>query len=196
MSHQQERGIAPIWIVLSIIVVGIVAFISFLSEGAIMDWSGIFLTEVHHFDLSLAGMGFSLFSGAMLIMRFFGDVTVHHLGQKLVVLGGSVLAVLGFLAIIFGEAAILLYAGFFIIGIGVANIIPVFFSLLGKQNVMPISLAVSAVGTFGYLGILAGPAVIGFLAHATNLYAAFAFLAALTALQGILAAFVYRKMGV
>ena len=96
----------------------------------------------------------------------------------------------------FGEAAILLYAGFFIIGIGVANIIPVFFSLLGKQNVMPISLAVSAVGTFGYLGILAGPAVIGFLAHATNLYAAFAFLAALTALQGILAAFVYRKMGV
>ena len=179
-----------------VIVVGIVAFISFLSEGAIMDWSGIFLTEVHHFDLSFAGMGFSLFSGAMLIMRFFGDVTVHHLGQKLIVLGGSVLAVLGFLAIIFGEAAILLYAGFFIIGIGVANIIPVFFSLLGKQNVMPISLAVSAVGTFGYLGILAGPAVIGFLAHATNLYAAFAFLAALTALQGILAAFVYRKMGV
>ena len=174
--------------------VGVVACIAFLMEGAIMDWSGVFLTTVRGFDLSLAGMGFTVFSAAMLVMRLLGDVTVQRLGQKPVVVGGSLLAFLGFLLVIFAPGSLLLYIGFFAIGIGSANIVPVFFSLLGKQQDMPISMAVPAVSTLGYLGILMGPAAIGFLAHQTSLYAAFGLLAALVAAQAAVAAYVYKKV--
>jgi predicted MFS family arabinose efflux permease len=159
--------------------VGIIACIAFLVEGAVMDWSGVFLTAVRGFDMSLAGTGFTVFSAAMLTMRLIGDRLVQEMGQKRVILGGSLLALAGFLAVIFAPEAWLLYAGFFAIGVGSANIVPVFFSLLGRQKDMPIGLAVPAVSTLGYLGILMGPAAIGALAHAASLYAAFGLLAGL-----------------
>lgn len=174
--------------------VGIIACIAFLVEGAIMDWSGVFLTMVRGFDLSMAGTGFTVFSAAMLIMRLVGDWVVQKLGQKRVVLGGSGLAFLGFLLVIFAPDRLLLFLGFFCIGLGSANIVPVFFSLLGKQDVMPINMAVPAVSTLGYLGILLGPAAIGFLAHQTSLFTAFGFLAAMVVLQAIVAAYVYRRI--
>ena len=130
----------------------------------------------------------------MLIMRLVGDWGVQRLGQKRVVLGGSGLAFLGFLLVILAPDQVLLFLGFFCIGLGSANIVPVFFSLLGKQDVMPINVAVPAVSTLGYLGILMGPAAIGFLAHQTSLFAAFGFLAALVALQGVVAAYVYHRI--
>ena len=172
--------------------VGIIAFIAFLVEGAIMDWSGVFLTTVRGFDISLAGVGFTMFSAAMLIMRLVGDSLSQSAGQKLVVLGGSALAFIGFLSIIFADSSIIIYLGFFMIGIGSANVVPIFFSMLGKQKVMPISTAVPAVTTLGYLGILAGPAAIGFLAHQTSLYTAFGFLASLVALQLFIASYVFN----
>lgn len=174
--------------------VGIIACIAFLVEGAIMDWGGVFLTTVRHFDMFLAGTAFTVFSAAMLTMRLFGDWTVQKLGQERVVIGGSLLAVAGFLLVIFAAEPALLYLGFFAIGIGCANVVPVFFSLLGKQRVMPVSLAVPAVSTLGYLGILMGPAVIGFIAHQTSLYTAFGLLAFLVLLQSIIAAYVYRHI--
>ena len=175
-------------------IVTFVGIIAFLVEGAIMDWGGVFLTTVRHFDMSLAGTAFTVFSAAMLTMRLFGDWTVQKLGQERVVIGGSLLAVAGFLLVIFAAEPALLYLGFFAIGIGCANVVPVFFSLLGKQRVMPISLAVPAVSTLGYLGILMGPAVIGFIAHQTSLYTAFGLLAFLVLLQSIIAAYVYRHI--
>ena len=174
--------------------VGIIACIAFLVEGAIMDWSGVFLTTLRGFDMSLAGTGFTVFSAAMLMMRLMGDRLVQKMGQKIVILGGSALAFVGFLAVILAPQAWLLYAGFFAIGVGSANIVPVFFSLLGKQKDMPIGLAVPAVSTLGYLGILMGPAAIGALAHATSLYAAFGLLAGLVVLQFVIARYVYRKV--
>ncbi|WP_074673245.1 MFS transporter [Selenomonas ruminantium] len=174
--------------------VGVIACIAFLVEGAIMDWSGVFLTTVRGFDMSMAGTGFTVFSAAMLTMRLVGDKLVQKMGQKIIILGGSVLAFAGFLAVIFAPQAWLLYAGFFAIGVGSANVVPVFFSLLGKQKDMSIGLAVPAVSTLGYLGILMGPAAIGALAHATSLYAAFGLLAGLVALQFVIARYVYRKV--
>lgn len=174
--------------------VGIISCIAFLCEGAIMDWSGVFLTQVRGLDLSLAGTGFTVFSLAMLTMRLLGDWLTQKIGQKTVVLGGSMLAFLGFVLVITMKLQILLYLGFFLVGIGCANIVPVFYSLLGKQHVMPVSLAVPAVSTLGYLGVLMGPAAIGFIAHQTSLYAAFGFLAGLVLLQAIIAAYVYRHI--
>ena len=177
-----------------VVFVGITAFIAFLSEGAMMDWSGVYLTIVRGMDLSLAGIGFSVFSAAMLLMRFLGDRTTRRIGQCPVAVGGALLTFAGILLVMFTPVDALLYAGFFAIGIGSANIVPVFFSLMGRQNVMPIGTAVSAVSTMGYLGILAGPAAIGFVSARTNLQTAFGMLAVLSILQATVGYYVFKKM--
>ena len=177
-----------------IVFIGIAAFIAFLSEGAVMDWSGVYLTTVRGFDLALAGVGFSVFSAAMFLMRLLGDAVVQRLGQRRVAVGGALLACAGILLVMFAPVDALPYAGFFAIGIGAANIVPVFFSLMGKQNVMPIGAAVSAVSTMGYLGILAGPAAIGLVSNLVNLQAAFGILAALCLLQACVGMHVFRRI--
>lgn len=176
-----------------VVFIGAATFIAFLSEGAVMDWGGVYLTTVRGMDLSLAGMGFSVFSAAMLLMRFLGDRTVQHFGQCSVAVGGALLTFAGILLVMFAPVDILLYLGFFSIGIGSANIVPVFFSLMGRQTVMPVGTAVSAVSTMGYLGILAGPAAIGFVSSVTNLTAAFGMLAALSVVQAAVGFYVFRR---
>ena len=177
-----------------IVFVGMTAFIAFLSEGAVMDWGGVYLTTVRGMDLALAGTGYSVFSAAMLTMRFLGDRVVQRIGALLVAVGGALLAFGGILLVMFAPVDALLYVGFFAIGIGSANIVPVFFSLMGRQNVMPVSAAVSAVSTMGYLGILAGPAAIGFVSSLTTLQTAFAMLAALSILQAAIGFDVFKRI--
>lgn len=176
-----------------VVFIGMVAFVSFLIEGAVMDWGGVFLTSAKHFDMNMAGIGFTVFSAAMLIMRLTGDWAVNRLGGGVVTIGGAVLAGAGFVLLIVAPVAWLLYLGFFIIGIGSANIVPVFYSLMGKQKVMPVNQAVSAVSTLGYLGILMGPAVIGFVANSTSLYVSFGLLGALAFSQAVIATYVLRN---
>ena len=177
-----------------IVFVGMTAFIAFLSEGAVMDWGGVYLTTVRGMDLALAGTGYSVFSAAMLTMRFLGDRVVQRIGALSVAVGGALLAFGGILLVMFAPVDALLYVGFFAIGIGSANIVPVFFSLMGRQNVMPVSAAVSAVSTMGYLGILAGPAAIGFVSSLTTLQTAFAMLAALSILQAAIGFYVFKRI--
>ena len=177
-----------------VIFIGLITFIAFLTEGAMMDWGGLFLMEEHNVDMSLAATGFMVFSAAMLLIRLTGDTIVTKLGDKAVAVGGSILALMGFLLLIFGFNAILLYTGFFLIGIGSANIVPIFFSLMGKQQDMPVNTAVPAVSTMGYLGILMGPAAIGFIATHTNLLFSFGFLSLLVFLQTLIARYVYKKL--
>ena len=177
-----------------IVFVGMTAFIAFLSEGAVMDWGGVYLTIVRGMDLALAGTGYSVFSAAMLTMRFLGDRVVQRIGALSVAVGGALLAFGGILLVMFAPVDALLYVGFFAIGIGSANIVPVFFSLMGRQNVMPVSAAVSAVSTMGYLGILAGPAAIGFVSSLTTLQTAFAMLAALSILQAAIGFYVFKRI--
>ncbi len=177
-----------------VIAVGAVCFIAFLVEGATMDWSGVYLTSTLHWDMSLAGMGFTIFSLAMLLMRLLGDRTVEKLGAKTVVVGGSLISAAGFFAIILSDSVYAIYMGFFAIGMGCANIVPVLFTLLGKQHVMPIGDAVTASSTMGYLGILIGPAIIGFVSHATSLSGSFFMLGLLVMVQAVMTYIIYHKM--
>ena len=177
-----------------VVFIGLAAFISFLQEGAMMDWGGVLLVTLKGMDMSMAGVGFTIFSAAMLLMRLAGDWTVNKLGGQLVTCGGALLACFGILLLVFAPYDWLLYSGFFLVGIGSANIVPVFFSMMGRQKEMPINQAVSAVSTLGYLGILMGPAVIGFVANSTSLYVSFLLLAVLLCLQAGLAKYVYSKV--
>ena len=156
-----------------VLVISLMCFVLFLAEGAILDWSAIFLTSVRHVLASYAGLGYAAFAAAMTIGRLTGDRIVHWLGRERVVLVGGLCAAFGFIVTIvlpFWSGAIL---GFALIGIGCSNIVPVLFTCVGRQSVMPEGLAMSAISTIGYTGVLAGPAAIGFIAQLTSLPSAF-----------------------
>ena len=162
-----------------VLFIGVLCFVLFLAEGAILDWSAVFLTSVRHMATSYAGLGYAAFATTMTIGRLTGDRIVDRLGQRKVVLIGGLCAALGFVtttAVPSWQAALLGYA---LVGVGCANIVPVLFSAVGRQSVMPENVAVPAIATLGYAGILAGPAGIGFIAHLTDLPTAFLILAAM-----------------
>jgi MFS family permease len=162
-----------------VLFIGGMCFIVFLAEGAALDWSAVFLAQERGIDTAYAGLGYAAFALTMTVGRLTGDVVVHRLGATRVIVFGGLTAAAGlFLATLAPswEAALVGYA---LLGAGCSNIVPVLYTAVGKQTVMPESIAVPAVTTLGYAGILAGPAVIGFIAHGSSLSFAFGLMALL-----------------
>ncbi len=152
-----------------VLFIGILCFIVFLAEGSVLDWSAVFLTSIRHVDPSSAGLAYAAFAATMTLGRFAGDGIVRRLGGRRVVISGGLCAAagLGIATLIPSwEAAIL---GYGLLGIGCSNIVPLLYTAVGRQDVMPEHIAVPAITTLGYAGILAGPALIGFVASATTL---------------------------
>ncbi|AWH53065.1 MFS transporter [Stenotrophomonas sp. ESTM1D_MKCIP4_1] len=168
-----------------VLFISVLAFIVFLAEGSMLDWSAVFLAEVRQVPRDQAGAGFAVFTLAMTAMRLFGDGLVERLGRTRTIIIGGVTAATGFaLATLVPSFAVAL-AGYVMVGLGCANIVPALFSMAGQQRAMPESIAITAVTTLGYAGILAGPAAIGGLAHLTTL--GFAFLCVAALLLGVAA---------
>lgn len=172
---------------------GALACITFLGEGAVMDWSGVLLTEVKNTELSLAGVGYAVFSVAMLVMRLIGDKIVSVLGEEKTLILGSSVGVVGFLSVIFLENFYAIQFGFVLMGLGLANIVPTIYSLTKYQKVMPINAAVTAITSMGYTGVILGPAVLGFVAHGFGITQVFYLLALLLALQAAAVKYYFAK---
>lgn len=171
----ETSGSKVSWLHGQVIFLGALCFATFLSEGAMLDWSAIFLRDTRGVDESLSGIGYAAFSVAMAVMRLLGDRIVSRISSAMVVIGGSLIGVAGFGLLIFSPWLILTLMGFVLVGIGAANIVPVFFSEGGRLREVPSSVAIPAITTMGYAGQLAGPAILGFLAQHTSLSAAFGF---------------------
>ena len=122
-----------------------------------------------------------LFSIAMTFSRFVGDGIVARFGNRIVLTLGGVIALLGLCGLLLAPVAWIGLVSFVFVGLGAANIVPILFRLAGTQHQMPKGLAVAALTTAGYAGLLTGPAVIGFLSKGIGLHNAFWFLAALMA---------------
>jgi len=148
---------------------GVLCLIAFLAEGAILDWSAVFLVQARGIDPSIAGLGYAAFAVMMALGRLSGDRILLKLGSRVVLIGGGLIVMLGFTMVVLVADWLLNLVGFAVIGIGLANIAPVYLSLAGAQRTMPGELAIAAATSLGYLGILMGPAVIGLFAHATSL---------------------------
>lgn len=162
-----------------VLFIGGMCFIVFLTEGAALDWSAVFLTQERGIDTAYAGLGYAAFALTMTAGRLTGDRIVRQLGATRVILFGGLMAAAGLFLATFApgwQAALLGYA---LVGAGCSNIVPVLYTAVGKQTVMPQSIAVPAITTLGYAGILAGPAVIGFVAHGSSLSFAFGLMAVL-----------------
>ena len=169
-----------------VLLIGILCCVTFLTEGSVLDWSAVFLVQDRGVDAARATLGYAAFSVTMTGGRLAGDGIVARLGRRQVLVLGGLCAAAGLALTVLvpaWEAALLGYA---MVGAGCANIVPVLFTAAGRQTAMPASVAVPAVTTLGYAGVLAGPALIGFVAQGTSLPTAFLTVAAL--LVGVAAA--------
>lgn len=184
-----ERFVAPRGIVL---VLSALAGITFLVEGAILDWSAILAIERGLTKTESAGIGYIVFSIAMVAARLSGDYIVASVGEfRVLVLGGlATIAGISIILVAVGSATAL--AGFALIGLGAANIVPILFSAAGRQTIMPPGVAIASVTTTGYAGILMGPALIGYVSEQTTLVTAFWIIAALMAFIPVAARWVVR----
>ena len=158
----------------AVILIGLLCFLIFLAEGAVLDWSAVFLTGVTGLAADLGGLGYAVFAVAMTAGRLTGDRVVRRWGGMRVLLVGGLATAAGFFTVVLAPLPAMALLGFLLVGIGASNIVPVLFTAAGKQKDMPVGLAVSAITTIGYAGILAGPALIGFVSHAVGLHLAFA----------------------
>lgn len=158
----------------AVAVIGLLCFACFMAEGAVLDWSALLLTSATGLRADQGGLGYAAFAVAMTLGRFTGDKIVAHWGSQRVLLAGGLCAAAGFFTAVLAPTAPVALLGFVLVGLGASNIVPILFTAAGRQHDMPAGLAVGAITTLGYAGILAGPALIGFVAHISSLQLAFA----------------------
>ena len=163
----------------SILMLGVLCFIMYMGDGVVLDWGALFMTTTKSISADTAGLSFAIFSVAISIGRLFGDRLVEWLGIRKVMTGSGIIAAIGFLIVMEAPSAWIAFAGFVVVGLGAANLIPLLFTIASRQKKMPVPQAISSVTTLGYLGLLIGPAMMGFIAHATSLYVVFGIVAAL-----------------
>jgi MFS family permease len=169
----------PSW---ALLLPGLVALAGLLSEGAVADWSAVYLSTSLGAGTTTAAAAFAAFSLALAAGRFTGDRLVARLGGDRVVRAGGALAALGLgLTLLIGHAPVAVL-GFALVGAGLSCVFPVVLSAAARTPGPPPSAAIAAVCTVGYLGFLIGPPTIGGLAELLGLPAALGLVVALCAL--------------
>ncbi|MES2743302.1 MAG: MFS transporter [Pseudomonadota bacterium] len=167
-----------------------IALLCFLVEGAMVDWSGLYMTMA---GASAAGAaaGFAAFSATMVLGRLVGDRVVRRFGGPRVVAGGALLAALGLgLAIVLPHSATIM-AGFALVGLGLSNVVPAVFSASGRLGNTTAG-GIATVASAGYAGMLAGPPLIGAVAVASSLRGGVTLMAAAALCAALLSLLVQR----
>lgn len=172
--EQSKKWVMPEPLVL---IFGLMCFIAFLTEGSAMEWSGIYLIDQYKIDAAYAGLAYTFFAIAMTIGRFTGHWILTFLGEMQTIIYGAILAAIGLSIVIVAPVWTVALCGYFLMGLGCANIVPIIFSQVGRQNVMPKAVALSYVSTMAYSGVLLGPAFIGLGSEMFSLTAVFTVLA-------------------
>lgn len=165
-----------VWPDKALLLLGMIAFCCMLTEGAMADWSSIYFKESGGLVSSL---GYTAFTITMAAGRFFGDWLTVRLGlRKMLQYSGLSIATGMALAVGLPLPHVVI-AGFLVVGLGVAVVVPLVYSEAGRSETMSAGIALAAVSTVGYTGFLMGPPLIGFVAEAATLRVALALVIAL-----------------
>jgi MFS family permease len=148
------------WPTAGVMKLAMLAFLCMLVEGAVADWSAVYLRAALNQEASVAAVGYSAFAFSMAACRIVGDVSVRRFGASQVVALGGLIAVAGLALVLSLPTVLTACVGFAMVGVGFANIVPVIFSAAGRSTVTP-ATGVSMAATAGYAGFLVGPPLIG-----------------------------------
>lgn len=144
---------------------GLICFFLYMIEGVVLDWGALFMHKIRHIPLSQAGLGYAFFAVTMAIGRLLGDRLGARFGSRNLLFYGVCLSVVCFLAVSFIPSAYASFFAFFCLGLFASNTVPMLFSLTTKNSMGSLSSSIASVSTLGYMGLLAGPAIMGFVAH-------------------------------
>jgi fucose permease len=148
---------------------GILALLGLVAEGAMADWSAVYLHDALGASSAVAAVGFAAFSLAMAAGRFAGDALVQGLGPRRVLRVSGAVAAGGLAVALLIGHPVAGIVGCALVGVGIANIVPVIFSAAARVPGLAPGHGLAAVATTGYLGFLAGPPVIGAVAEVAGL---------------------------
>ncbi len=176
-----------------LLLLGVLMAGAFMAEGAVLDWSGIFLLGTRGLAPALAAMGYAAFSAAMVGMRLAGDAIRVRLGAA-GMLGLTVLGLPGMALALLAPGQVAPLAGFALVGVSVANVAPVLFALAGRRGTSP-AACVAVAASIGYAGVLGGPPLLGLVAQAGSVGGALWLVGGLCGAVGVLGALVGRGRG-
>ncbi len=184
-KHEHNR-IMPLFI---IAMVGLVVMVS---EGAIADWSALYLKKIILLNIKYIGFGYSAFSLAMMIGRFTGDSLSKKLGSWQLITYSSLIALIGFLLILILNPGFAV-AGFFIVGLGFSVIVPEVYRLASNLDGIKTADGVSFIAATTNIGFLVGPALLGFIAELRSLHLSFILLTAWVSLAFFIAFWKFKR---
>ena len=153
----------------AVFLVAALCLMTMVIEGAMGDWGGLYLRRDLGSDAALAAGAFAYFTAGMTLGRIFGDAVNARIGPVALLRGGALLTAVPLLAMLLIATPAAAVIGLFVIGIGVANGVPLMYSAAGRRKDTPSGPAIAAVSSMGSVGFLAGPPFIGFLAEASSL---------------------------
>ncbi|MGN6526739.1 MAG: MFS transporter [Burkholderiaceae bacterium] len=168
-----------------IVGLGTICFCAFLTEGALADWSAVYLRDVARASEGTAALGYAVFAGAMTTMRFAGDRLLARVGRPRLLRALNAVGALALAAALAAARTDAALAAFALMGLGLATVVPSAYSATARHaagSARGVAQAVAVITGFGYTGLLVGPPVLGWLAQAMGLREALALLVALTAL--------------
>ncbi|SCK06687.1 Fucose permease [Streptomyces sp. WMMB 714] len=157
----------------AVLPIGVIGFCAIFAEGASMDWSGIYLRDVTQADPALAAGAFTAFASTMAVARLAGDAVVRRLGPVRTVRAGGLVAALGSALVVAAGSPGPAVAGFALIGVGIAVVVPLCFAAAGHSGTGSQGQAIAGVATLAYASGLAAPAAVGWIAEATSLTVSF-----------------------
>lgn len=152
-----------------IYVIGILTMLAFAPEGTVIDWSALYLRDEHGAPTLITGYAFAAFAATMAFMRFLGDGLRLRLGDRPTFVASALVAAFGLVIAGTAPTLLLVCLGFFISGLGMANIVPVLFSAAGTYPGLPPAVGIAVATTFGYAGLLFIPAFVGAIAEIWSL---------------------------
>jgi hypothetical protein len=164
-------GVRDAWS-LPLVVLGLIAFGSFLSEGAAADWSAVYLRDEAGATAAVAAAGFAGFSLGMVAARFAGDRVGAAVGPVRLVRASATLALAGLVLALAVPGAETGLVGFALLGLGLGPVVPTAVSAAGNAGLGTLEGVVSRLFTIGYFGAVSGPAIIGFASSQVGLRAA------------------------
>jgi len=171
----------------ALLLVGLVAFSVSMGEGAMADWSAVFLRVAVNATEAQAALGYAAFSASMVLIRLFGGLLVQRLGPVLTTRLSGMIAFIGLMLVTGTSNFPAALAGFALIGIGYAIVMPLVFTRAANDQTTRPGPAIASVATLGYGGMLLGPPLVGFIAQVTGLRLSFALLAILALVAVLLA---------
>lgn len=176
----------------TILALGSIAFCIMLGEGAMADWTAVYLQYTIHTDSGFAALGYAAFSLAMALGRILGDPLTEKWGRFRLIRYGSLLASLGLSFSLLTSKQEWAIFGFILVGAGFATIVPNIFAEAGRLEEVSPESGLATVSTIGYVGFLSGPPLIGVAAEYLTLRAALWIVVGLSVIGTVLSKSIQR----